>query len=246
MTSLSSQSTGSLKQPRWYGTGVLTPTGEVLMFSGANVDEVFGPGTGIPVTKPELWNPATGRWTTLAAASEQRTYHNTAALLPDGRILVGGHAPISTLYGNNTTLVPGVTTPQETRNPTFEIFEPPYLFRGDRPAVKSAPTTVGYGGTFEVKVDVPAGDIDSVVLVRRTAVTHLVDGGQRSVELPVVGRVGKTLTVAAPPRAAVAPEGPYMLFVNRTTADGPVPSVAAELAVDDSSPAVAVAGAVAP
>lgn len=242
--SLSSQSTGSLHQPRWYGTGVLTPTGEVVMFSGASADEVVFPGTGIPVTKPELWNPDTGSWTVLAGAAEKRTYHNTAALLPDGRILVGGHAPISTLYGNNTTIVPGVTTPQETRNPTFEIFEPTYLFRGGRPAIKSAPTSLGYGGTFEVKLDVPATDIDSVVLVRRAAVTHLVDGGQRSVELPVVGRQGKTLTVAAPPRAAVAPEGPYMLFVNRTTADGLVPSVAAELLVDGGGTApVAVATA---
>ena len=237
--SLSSQSTGSLRQPRWYGTGVLTPTGEVVMFSGANVDEVVGPGTGIPVTRPEMWDPTTGKWTVMAGASEKRTYHNTAALLPDGRVLVGGHAPISTLYGNNTTLVPGVTTPQETRNPTFEIFEPSYLYRGDRPAVKAAPTSIGYGGTFEVKVDVDADDIDSVVLVRRTAVTHLVDGGQRSVVLPVVARQGRTLTVAAPPRAAVAPEGPYMLFVNRDTADGLVPSVAAELTVEDTAPVAA-------
>jgi hypothetical protein len=144
---LSSKSTGSLNQARWYGTGVLTPTGEVLMFSGANVDEVDFPGTGIPVTKPEMWNPATGTWTTLASASEKRTYHNTAALLPDGRILVAGHAPIPTMYGSPTTLVPGVTTPQETRNPSFEIFSPPYLFRGDRPSVKEAPDSVGYGGT---------------------------------------------------------------------------------------------------
>jgi hypothetical protein len=237
--SLSSQSTGSLNQARWYGTGVLTPTGEVLMFSGANADEVAFPGTGIPVTRPEMWDPATGTWTTLAAASEQRTYHNTAALLPDGRILVGGHAPIATLYGNNTTLVPGVTTPQETRNPTFEIFEPPYLFRGTRPAIKAAPTSLGHGGTFEVKVDVPAEEIDSVLLVRRTALTHLVDGGQRAVELPVVARQGKTLTVAAPPNSAVAPAGPYMLFVNRSTAEGLVPSVAADVTVAGSGAAVA-------
>lgn len=229
--SLSSSSTGSLHRPRWYGTGVLAPTGEVLMFSGANVDEVDFPGTGIPVTRPELWDPDTGTWTELAEASEKRTYHNTAALLPDGRILVGGHAPIPTLYGNNTTLVPGVTTPQETRNPSFEIFEPPYLFRGDRPVIREAPGTLGYGGAFDVKVDVAATSIDSVVLMRRTAVTHLVDGGQRSVVLPIVGRHGRTLTVAAPPRPEVAPEGPYLLFVNRATTDGPLPSVAAEVTV---------------
>lgn len=232
---LSSTSTGSLHQARWYGTGVLTPTGEVVMLSGAGADEVVGPGTGIPVTQPELWNPATGTWTVLAAASEKRTYHNTAVLLPDGRILVGGHAPISTLYGNNTTIVPGVTTPQETRNPSFEIFEPPYLFRGDRPVIEAAPATLQHGKDYAIELDVPASEVDSVVLMRRAAITHLVDGAQRSVVLPIVKRSGKTVHVAMPDQVAVAPDGPYLLFVNRSTASGAVPSVAAEVTVTGGS-----------
>ncbi|MGH2686500.1 MAG: galactose oxidase, partial [Actinomycetota bacterium] len=122
---LTSTATGDLNQPRWYGTGVLTPTGEVLVFSGASADEVVGPGTALPVTKPELFDPESKTWTVLEGSPEARTYHNTAALLPDGRILVGGHAPISTLYANDTTLVPGVTSPNQGRNPSFEIFSPP-------------------------------------------------------------------------------------------------------------------------
>src|SRR5205807_818844 len=55
-TKVTSASTGSLNQPRWYGTGVLTPTGEVIAFSGASADEVDGPGTAIPVTTPELFD----------------------------------------------------------------------------------------------------------------------------------------------------------------------------------------------
>jgi hypothetical protein len=75
-----------------------------------------------------------------------------------------------------------------------------------------------------------------VVLMRKTAITHLVDGAQRSVVLPIVSRSGKTLTVAAPPRAEVAPEGPYLLFVNKDTDQGKVPSVAAEVTVDGAAP----------
>jgi hypothetical protein len=228
--SLSSASTGSLHQPRWYGTGVLLPTGEVLAVSGASADEVFGPGTAIPVKRPELWNPETGEWTVLAEASEARTYHNSAVLLSDGRVLVGGHDPISTLYGSNRTLVPGLTTPGETRNPTFEIFSPPYLSRGDRPVIEDAPAEIRHGRDFDIRVS-GADQIDSVVLMRRAALTHLVDGGQRSVELPVIARNGDVITVQAPPHGAVAPAGPYQLFVNGATADGPVPSVAAEVAV---------------
>ena len=241
--SLSSTSTGSLNQPRWYGNGVLTPTGEVMVFSGASADEVVGPGTAIPVKTPELWNPETGTWTELAPQTEARTYHNTGALLPDGRIIVGGHDPISTLYLNNRTLVPGVTTPNETRNPTFEIYSPPYLFRGGRPVIEQAPTAIRHGETFDVTLKGDTSDVSSVVLMRRTTITHLVDGGQRSVELPVVARHGHTLTLAAPPRPAVAPIGPYMLFVNRKTADGPVPSRAALIDVRPGGAAPVTDGA---
>ena len=49
--------------------------------------------------------------------------------------------------------------------------------------------------------------------------------------LRVLGRTGNRVTVAAPPNGNVAPPGPYLLFANRTTAKGPVPSVAKQLTV---------------
>ncbi|MDQ3293199.1 MAG: DUF1929 domain-containing protein, partial [Actinomycetota bacterium] len=192
---LSTRATGALNQPRWYGSGVLTPTGEVLVFSGANRDEVLLPGTGGPVTTPELWDPATGSWTPLAPQGRPRTYHNTAILLPDGRILVGGHAPIPTGYGFNVTL-PGLS-PNEGRDPTFEIFEPPYLFRGDRPTIMNDPGSVATGSTFEVVVGsaeeaAAIAESGRVALVRNGAITHLVDADQRNVVLPVVATDGAT------------------------------------------------------
>lgn len=147
--------------------------------------------------------------------------------MPDGRILVGGHAPIGTLYGPPKTLVPGVTSPQETRNPTFEIYSPPYLFRGDRPVIRKAASVAAPAQDLEITLGpgASASDIDTVVLMRRTAITHLVDGGQRAVELPIVSRNGSKLKVRMPSTSAVVPPGPYLLFVNRTSASGPMPSV---------------------
>ena len=49
--------------------------------------------------------------------------------------------------------------------------------------------------------------------------------------LRVVARLGNRLTVATPPNGNVAPPGPYMLFVNRKTDKGPVPSVSKQLAL---------------
>ncbi len=218
--------TGPLGQPRWFGSGTLLPDGEVLVTSGGDKDEVVGPGTERGVTQPELFDPQTNRYRPVASQQAPRTYHNTAALLPSGEVLVGGHAPISTLYLNNTT-IPGGFAPHDGRDPSFEIYKPPYLFRGTQPKIRKVRSKWGYDKTYGVRTDIPSQDIDSVVLIRFASVTHLVDGGQRGIELPVKARRGrKLLLVDAPPSGAVAPPGPYMLFVNRKTDHGPVPSVA--------------------
>ncbi|MGH2747723.1 MAG: galactose oxidase-like domain-containing protein [Actinomycetota bacterium] len=227
---MSSRATGSLNEERWYSTGVLLPTGEVAIFSGADRDEVVAPGTGFATNRAELFDPETETWTPLASSQQLRTYHNTAALLPDGRVLVGGHAPITTLYGNHTT-IPGGFSPNDGRDPSFEIFSPPYMFRGDRPQILHADESIGYDDTTTIVVDGDAAQIESVVLVRNTSLTHLVDGDQRVVELEVLDRNGRTLRIATPPTGDVAPPGPYMLFVNAAGADGLVPSESAQVFV---------------
>ena len=66
------------------------------------------------------------------------------------------------------------------------------------------------------------------MLIRHASVTHLVDGGQRADRAAGARRAAadKLLLVTSPPDGAVAPPGPYMLFVLRKTDRGPVPSVA--------------------
>jgi Domain of unknown function (DUF1929) len=227
---ISTQPTGDLNRPRWYPSGVLLPTGEVIAFSGADRDEVAAPGLEFPIKQAELWDPRTGDWRPLAEGHRPRTYHNSAALLPDGRVLIGGHAPITTLYLRHISL-PGGFAPNE-RDPSFELYSPPYLFRGPRPQIVSAPARPAYGATMDVVVDGPATGIESVVLVRNPSQTHVTDADQRSVELRVLARSGSRLTVATPPNGNVAPPGPYMLFVNRRTDRGPVPSVAHQVTLD--------------
>ncbi len=229
---VSQKATSPLNQARWFGQNIQLPTGQVVVFSGANVDEVVGPGTELPIQQSELFDPATGKWTPIATQHNPRTYHNTAVLLPSGEVLVGGHATISTLYLNNTTL-PGGFAPHDGRDPSFEVFKPPYLFKGSRPVIRLAktPDLMGYARTFEIPVDDPA-KIESVALVRNSAITHIVDADQRTVMLKVVGRGKGTVTVASPPDGNVAPPGPYMLFANGKAADGSlVPSVAKQLFV---------------
>jgi hypothetical protein len=136
--------------------------------------------------------------------------------------------------------LPGLS-PNEGRDPSFEIFSPPYLFQGDRPTVVDGPSRVDTGTTFDLTLgsaDEAAAveDEGTVVLMRNAAITHLIDGDQRSVVLPVVRRDGATITVAAPPTPSVAPPGPYLLFVNRQGDDGPIPSVGRQVFVDAPVP----------
>jgi hypothetical protein len=200
----------------------------VIAFSGADRDEVAMPGTEFPIKRAEMFDPETETWSALAEAHQPRTYHNTAVLLPSGKVLIGGHAPISTAYLHNMTLLPGLTAPNNGRDPSFEIYKPPYLFRGERPKIADADREIERGKPTTLTLAGNTSDIKSVVAVRNPSLTHVVDGDQRSVELPIVRRIGNRITVDLPDSAAVLPPGPYMLFVNGGSDQGPVPSRAAQ------------------
>jgi hypothetical protein len=216
---------------RWYGSGTLLPTGEVLVTSGADRDEVVTPGYEIAERRAEIFNPRTGKWRVVAAQARKRTYHNTANLMPDGRVLVGGHATITNAYTKPLTVPGGVTAPNDGRDPSFETYSPPYLGCGRRPKIKKVRVT---RGRVEVTTDVPARQVESVVLMRNTSATHVVDADQRSVQLRVLRRTGRKLVLAQAGSGAVAPPGPYMLFANRRAGSCLVPSAARQVRVGQS------------
>lgn len=230
-TAVSTRFVGSMDTARWYSTGVPLPTGEVVAVSGSTADEVVNPGSGFPVTRAEIFDPETETWRPIAEQSQARVYHNTATLLPDARVLVGGHDMISTGYASNITY-PGGTSPSG-RDPSFEILEPPYLHYGvDQPNLSRVPDEIETDGReITFRVDVPASEIESVSLVRNTTITHLIDGDQRNVRLPITRRQGRNVTVLAPPDGNVAPPGPYLLFANRSSDQGAVPSIGAQVTV---------------
>lgn len=227
---MTTRGAGDMSRPRWYPTGIALPTGEVVAVSGSDRDVVAGPGVEFPIKQAELFDPATETWKPLAEANRPRTYHNSAALLHDGRILVGGHAPISTLYLRNTTL-PGGFAPNDGRDPSFELYSPPYLFRGERPVIRQVTDSApAHGAQIDAAVTGPS-PATRFVLVRNHTTTHVIDADQRTVQLVSqrIGATGYRLTI--PANRNVLPPGPYMLFAIRDTAAGPVPSVAHQMFV---------------
>ena len=84
--------TASMSTPRVEHAASLIPaTGRVLVTGGRRLDrtQVFDPGPAL--RSAERYDPATGRWTTVAPMGVARAGH-TSTTLADGRILVAGGA----------------------------------------------------------------------------------------------------------------------------------------------------------
>lgn len=197
------QWTGSMAYARRHLNITVLPTGEVLATGGVAGTTFNDLSTGVHAA--ETWNPATGQWTTLASNAITRGYHGTSLLLPDGRVLNAGSGQ-------------GASAPDQ-RN--AELFSPPYLLRGARPVIASAPSEVQYGSQFRIETP-QAADITHVSLIRLGAVTHAFDENQRFQRLAFTADA-TGLTVTAPSSSNRAPPGHYMVFI-LNGAD--VPSVA--------------------
>jgi hypothetical protein len=95
------------------------------------------------------------------------------------------------------------------RRTTFRYLYPPY-FLAPRPAITAAPTTIGYGASFDAAV--AGGPTTEAVLVGLGSMTHAFDANQRHVQLALT-ETPTGATVLGPPDRQTAPAGHYMLFV---------------------------------
>jgi hypothetical protein len=245
--------------PRKYHTATVLPDGQVLVTggtqctSGPGIDcmqDASGNNVGA-ARQPELWTPAIGatrdKWTLLAPSPVRtgypvgipRSYHSTAVLLPDARVLIGGGGlPAAGGEIANGTLCQDIEA--RLSNPDclkfghkdVEFFSPPYLFdssgnpvratTGTRPSITTTPPpSVSYGQTFFVGT-ANAGTNPKVSLVRLASVTHGFNQDQRVIFLQrtLSGTTGLNVTA---PQPNACPPGHYMMFV--MNANG-VPSVA--------------------
>ena len=123
----------------------------------------------------------------MAEEQNDRCYHSTAILLPDGRVMSAGggeYEPTDALTAND---------PKDSHLDA-QIFSPPYLFRSPRPQIGDVPEEISYGETFPVTTT-DFADIAKASLVRLSSVTHSFNTGQRIHFLtPVGGSGGISLT----------------------------------------------------
>jgi hypothetical protein len=194
----------NMVHPRIQMNGTILPNGRVLMSGGSATDE--DPSTG--TLEAELFDPATGTFSSAGSMEFARVYHSNTLLLPDARVLAVGGNPQRTVY-----------------EPHIEIYSPPYLFNSTggpavRPVIAAAPQVLHYGQTFLVKTP-DAASVKEVALIRPGAVTHAFDMEQRLVGMTFTPAPGG-LNVKAPVNGNLAPPGYYMLFIVNSAG---VPSV---------------------
>src|SRR5262249_34556454 len=120
---------------RTYHTLTVLPDGNVLATGGGSTSDAIN--SDVAVYAAELWSPSTQTGPPLASGQIPGLYHPTALLLPDGRVLVGAGGRYNGSPSN---------APYDRLN--AEIYSPPYLFKGARPTITSAPGDGAYGASI--------------------------------------------------------------------------------------------------
>lgn len=187
----------SMPNPRTHMNVVYMPDGKILGVGGNSFDRF-----GTPQYSALMYDPSADSWTTLASQAMRRAYHSTAVLLPDGRVLSAGDTGPG---GGGVRL---------------ELYSPPYLFKGPRPAITVSNDQFDYGSSATVTSDQA---ISRVVLIHPSAVTHANDMSGRFVELVTTHNQDGTVTATMPSSNTLAQPGYWMMFALNANN---VPSVA--------------------
>jgi galactose oxidase len=187
---------------RGFHNSVVLPNGQVVVVGGQTLDQPFTDTNAVLV--PEIWDPSTQVFATMAPMATPRTYHSTALLLPDGRVWVSGGGLCGTGCGT-----------VGANHLTYEILTPPYLLTASgtaatRPVITAVSAhTLALGATLTITTQSP---VKSFALMRLSSVTHTVNNDQRRIPLAATTPDGVNYTAVLSTDSGVLLAGYYMLF----------------------------------
>ncbi|KAG8692449.1 hypothetical protein FRC08_009769 [Ceratobasidium sp. 394] len=198
----------------------ILPDGKILIANGAktgtagygNVAHQVGQSNADnPAFQPLLYDPTAPAGSRFSSAGMPtsdiaRLYHSVSALLPDGRVMIAG---------SNPNL--DVETRKYRTEYQVEYISPPYMTK-TRPTYSDLPATWNYEQKIVLPVTIPASldhPLMTCSLMDLGYSTHGVHMDMRMVKLPcTLSANKKSLSITAPPNAAIYPPGPAWLYVS--------------------------------
>ena len=206
---------------RKFQSGVMLPTGEVLVIGGNSSGIKFNDSGSILAA--EIWNPDTQTWRVIESMSKPRNYHSIALLLTDGRVLSAGGGLCGSCAANHQD---------------GQVLTPPYLYNTDgslatRPVISNAANTIKNGQTFSLQ---SSTDITKFSMIKMSSTTHAVNTDLRFVKVPFTHNGTGNYQLTAHSNINVLTPGHWMLFAINSKG---VPSVAKVIKVSsDGLPVV--------
>lgn len=205
---------------RSMGDMILLPDGSVLLINGAEVGAQGYENAKEPTLTPLIYEPSMSlgqRWSRGSPTEIPRLYHSVALLLLDGTVLVTGSNPHPMPIREASKQYPH---PTEFR---VERYTPPYL-SGSNASRRPYDITLSEtnlqvnSSTLEISfAALPAAKKLQIALYHGGFVTHTVHMGHRMIFLDSEGwspgTVDQLVRVSMPPTNAIAPPGPYVLYV---------------------------------
>lgn len=175
----------SLRAAKIYVSCVQLPDGSVLEVGGGSANKIENASQEVSLLK----TPTSKSWTAMNPLpdGEHRLYHSMAFLADDGSVISMSSNPKG-----------------QARSDTVLRFEPPYMFKGQRPTISGLPSEISYGQTYTLNV---SSDVTKVIMMSPASPTHSFDANQR--EIPLQYADGK-ITINA--TSSLAPRGYYRLF----------------------------------
>ena len=189
----------ALAQPTRYPITVLLPTDEVLVTGGSRY---YRGMHGSDNRDTRIYHVTTNSFSWAANSITGRDYHSGGLLLPAGSVLTLGGNP---LYGNQEDTAP------QTFNQEIDVYYPPYMFRGPRPRIVTAPATLKRRHSYLIRVS-QASSIRYLRLMRPDNPTHVTDVNERSIAVPFTRSADGSLRMRIPSNPNLVPPSYYMLF----------------------------------